>query len=204
MIWTHAYDLILKLITMFLAIFFLLQIPYLEDQSAIVIILGIILFFVIYNLFARTLATFFYCKFTLKMDIDLNQAKQLNEAFSPIFPLNMKWLPMKELKDIEDANKFQIALDTFTNWDKQNKQKRKQQLQEFKNAGQKTKILTAIMYVLVGYFMIAAFMNLPPANYVTLAYYKLFDTDKYYPILNCISLVIPTILLFKAFDKNIK
>jgi hypothetical protein len=138
------------------------------------------------------------------LNVDLSQAKQLNGAFSPIFPLTMKWLPMKELKNIDDTIKYQTALDTYRNWDEQNKQNRKQQLQDFKNAGQRTKILTVIMYVLVAYFMIAGFMDLPPANYLTLAYCKLFDTENYYPLLNCFILVLPTILLFKAFDKNIK
>jgi len=204
MIWTHIYDLILKLTTLFLSIIILIPIPYLGDNGIVVVILGIILFFVIYNLFVRTLATYLYCKFTLKMNIDLSQAKQLNEAYSPIFPMTMKWLPMKELKNIDETIKYQTALDTYRNWDEQNKQNRKQQLQDFKNAGQKTKILTVIMYVLVVYFMIAGFMDLPPANYLTLGYCKLFDTENYYPLLNCFILVIPTIILFKAFDKNIK
>ena len=181
-----------------------MQIPYLEEKGIAIIILGIVLFFVIYNLLVRTFATYLYCKLTLKMNVNLNQAKKLNDAFSPIFPLNMKWLPMKELKTIDATDKYQIALSTYKNWDEQNKQNRKQQLQDFKNARQKTKILTVIMYIVVGYFMIAGFMDLQPANFLTLAYCKLFDTDKYYPILNSLILVLPTILLFKAFDKNIK
>jgi len=105
MIWTHIYDLILKLTTLFLSIIILIPIPYLGDNGIVVVILGIILFFVIYNLFVRTLATYLYCKFTLKMNIDLSQAKQLNEAYSPIFPMTMKWLPMKELKNIDETIK---------------------------------------------------------------------------------------------------
>jgi len=138
------------------------------------------------------------------MNVELAQAKRLNDAFSPVFPLQLKWLPMKELKNIDDTNKYQIALDTYKNWEEENKQNRKQQLQDFKNAGQRTKILTVIMYVLVVYFMIAGFMNLPPANYLTLAYGQLLNTNAYYPFLNSLILVILTILLFRALDKNIK
>jgi hypothetical protein len=138
------------------------------------------------------------------MSVDLGQAKQLNDAFSPIFPLKMEWLPMDELKNIDNKDKFQIALDTYKDWDEQHKQNRKQQFQDFKNAEQRTKILTVILYILVGYFMISGFMNLPPASYLTLAYCKLFDTEEYFPLLNGLILVLPTILVFKAFDKNIK
>lgn len=204
MIWTHIYDLLLKLATLAISIVLLLQIPYFEGTEILSISLGVILFFVIYNIFVRTLATYLYCKFSLKMNIDLTKAKQLNEAFSPIFPLNMKWLPMRELRNIDAKDKYQIALDTFNNWDQQNKQHRKQQLADFKNSKQKTKVLTVIMYVLVGYFMLAGFMNLPPANYLTIVYCKLFNTENYYPFLNSLILALTTILLFRAFEKNIK
>ncbi|MDR0802453.1 hypothetical protein [Fluviicola sp.] len=203
MIWTHTYDLILKLSTILLSIAVLIQIPYLEDRGMVSIILSVILFFVVYNTFVRTLATYLYCKLTLKMNVDLSQAKQLNGAFSPVFPLKMKWLPMRELSNIEDPDKYQIALDIYKKWDEQNKQSKKQQFQNFKNSEQKTKILTVIMYVLTGYFVIAGFMNLPPANYLTLAYCKLFDTDEYYPILNGFLLVLLTILIFKVFGAKI-
>lgn len=204
MIWTHIYDLLLKLITIIFSIFFLIQIPYLEDKGLIVIILSISLFLLIYNLFVRTFATYLYCRFTLKMNIDLAKAKQLNNAYSPVFPMTMKWLPMTELKNIDDTNKFQIALDTYKNWEDHNKLNRKKYFKDFNNAGKRTKILTIMMYLLVGYFMIAGFMNLPPANYLTKAYCKLFDTENYYPILNCLLLVLATLILFKCLDKNIK
>lgn len=203
MIWTHIYDLILKLITLTLFIIIFAEIPYFKGNQSVVIILGIILFFISYNLFIRTFATYLYCKFTLKMNINLNQAKQLNDAFSPIFPLNMSWLPMNELKNIENDNKFDIAINTYNNWKEHNKQIRKQQLQKFNKLEQKTTILTVIMYLLMGYFMIAGFINLPPANYLAMAYCKLFDTDRYYPILNSLALVFLTFFLFKKLDKEI-
>jgi hypothetical protein len=204
MIWTHIYDLILKLVTLFLSIIIMIQFPFSQDYDVISILIGVILFFVSYHYFIRTLATYLYCKLTLKMNVSFSQAKQLNNAFSPVFSLHMQWLPMTEIKPLDDSIKYEVALATYLKWEEDKKRERKQNVQDFKNAGQRTKILTVIMYVLVGYFMIAGFMNLPPANYLTLAYCKLFDTDKYYPILNCFLLALPTILIFKAIDKNIK
>jgi hypothetical protein len=199
MIWTHTYDLILKLLTLFLSIFCLTQIPYLENNE-VSIVIGIILFFVVYNLYVRTLATYLYCKFTLKMNVDIIQAKKINGAFSPIF--NIKWLPMRELRELDETNnKYETALSTYEKWEEEKKQNRNIQWEKFKNDKLKNKILKIIMYILLGYFMIAAFLNLPPANLLTLTFCRLFDTNEYYPILNLLILVLPIILLFKIFDK---
>lgn len=203
MIWTHIYDLLLKLATIFLSIVVLIQIPWLEENPIVLALLGVLLFFVVYNYFVRTLATYLYCKFTLKMNVDLTQAKELNDAFSPLFTSPLKWLPMKELKNADDAVKYQVAIDTYNKWREERKRLKTQQIQNFKNAGQRTKTLTIVMYGLVGYFMIAGFMNWPPANYIAEAYCRLFETENYFPIFNCAILILPTILLFRAYDRNI-
>lgn len=200
MVWTHIYDLILKSITLFLFIITLSQIPYLEDHSVFVILLGVVLSFVLYYFFVRTLATYLYCRLTLKMRVDLTQAKQLNDAFTPIFSFDNNWLPMKELKHIDDNDKYQLAIDTYEKWAEERTQIRDQQMQDFKNAGLGTKI----MAIIIGYLVIASFMNLPPANYVAEAYCKLFNTDEYYPFLNCAILVLPTFLLFKVFGIKVE
>ncbi len=204
MIWTHIYDLLLKIATLFVSIFILMQIPVLPDYPWVMLFLIGAVFFGLYFTLVRTLATYLYCRYTLKMDVNLNEAKQLNGAFTPMFSLRMKWLPMKELIKVNDASKFQMALDIYKKWDDQNNQKTKQEIQNFKNAQQRTKVLTVLMYLLVGYFTLAGFLDWSPANYLTTAYCKLFNTSHYYPFLNSVLLAVPIILIFRAFDKNIK
>lgn len=189
---------------MFLSIILLIQIPYFEDKGMLLVLVGCIVFVILYNYLIRTFATYLYCRFALRMSVGLSQAKQLNNAFSPTFPINLKWLPMTEIKNLDNAIKYQAALDIFRKWEEDKKQRRTQQLQDFKNSTQKTKLLTMVKYFLVVYFMLAGLMNLPPANLLAEAYCKLFDTEEYYPFLNGIVLAVSTILLFKAIDKNVK
>ncbi len=204
MIWTHIYDLILKLVTLLLSIIIMIQFPFSQNYAVISIIIGVILFFVSYHYFIRTLATYLYCKMTLRMNVNFSEAKQLNNAFSPLFSLHMQWLPMTEIKSLNDSKKYDAALDIYKRWDEEKKKERAQHMQDFKSSGKWTKILTITMYCFVVYFVVATFMNLPPADFVTEVYCRIFSTDNYYPILTGLVLVLPTILIFKRIDKNIK
>ena len=203
MIWTHIYDLFLKLITMFL-VFILLEILHLEKNIIIHIVLAIVLFLIIYTFIFRTIATYLYCRLTLKMNVSLEQAKNLNGAFSPIFPLNFKWLPMKELKSIDNNIKYETAIGIYQKWQKENKTTRVQYIDNFKNSQLKIKLLTLSGGLLIGYFIIASFFNIPPASWVTEIFCKLFETQTYSPILNCILLILPTVLIFIKIEKKIK
>jgi hypothetical protein len=51
------------------------------------------------------------------MDVSLAQAKQLNYAFSPLISTNFQWLPMTEIKGLDDNIKYEAALDTYRKWD---------------------------------------------------------------------------------------
>ncbi len=99
------------------------------------------------------------------MDVDLSQAKQLNNAFSPILPINLQWLPLRELKGMDDALKFQTALNLYSEWEEEKRQYWVKLVQGFKNSNLQTKILTLAMYCLVIYFLIAGFLNLPPVGF---------------------------------------
>lgn len=204
MMWTHLYDLVLKLVTMFLVIMLIVQVPVVGSNAFVGILLVIILFFVSYYLLIRTLATYLYCKLTLKMNLSFKQAKKLNDAISPVFSLDMQWLPMTEIKALDDNIKYEVALNTYAIWKEEKQKKMQQRLLDFKAAGQQSKTLTVVQYVLVAYIAIASFMNLPPANYLTIAFCKLFDTDKYYPILNSFLLIVPTLLIFKVLGRKLK
>lgn len=203
MIWTHIYDLILKIITFIFSIFIAINLPFLENKDFLIIMSSIVLYFAVYNIFIRTFATYLYCKYALKMNINLNQAKDLNNAFSPIFPLNLKWLPMREIRNVTDNEKYETALKLFKNYKEQHKNKISEKLNEFIMSNNKVKILRILMYALIIYFIIAGFMNLPPASYLSNLYFKLFETEEYYPVINICILVFPTLLIFKKIDPNI-
>jgi len=138
------------------------------------------------------------------MNLRFKQAKKLNDAISPVFSLDMQWLPMTEIKALDDNIKYKVALNTYAIWKEEKQKKMQQRLLDFKAAGQQSKTLTVVQYVLVAYIAIASFMNLPPANYLTIAFCKLFDTDKYYPILNSFLLIVPTLLIFKVLGRKLK
>jgi len=138
------------------------------------------------------------------MKLNLMQAKQLNNAFTPMSLVNMNWLPMKNLKTMDDSLKFQLALDTFKNWNEENKLKLNQQLQEFKNLKFTTKLLNILFLVLIVYILIASFFELPPTSYVINAYCLLFDTNKYHPILIGLIANIPCFLILYVINKFFK
>ncbi len=58
------------------------------------------------------------------MNVSFSQAKQLNDAFSPVFSLHMQWLPMTEIKSLDDSVKYEVALDTYKRWDEEKKRER--------------------------------------------------------------------------------
>lgn len=204
MFWTHLYDLLLKIVTVLFIILAFSFFPSMIDNFFITFIIGILLFFVIYNFVLRTIATFLYCKFTLKMDLTYAQAKHLNNAFSPIFPPNVKWLPMEELKQLESINKYEIALETLKKWEIEKRENNKREIQDFKQSSNKTKFLTVLMYVIIIYFGFASHLNLPPSNFLTAIFCKVFNTEKFYPIINLLILAYITNLIFIKIDKNIK
>ena len=116
--WTHLYDLIAKLGTLFLSLFILTNIPFIMDNSVLVPVLAIIITVLAYILNLRTLSSLLYCKFTLGMNINFKEAKELNPALSPNpFSLNgYTWLPLKEIKSLDNNVKYETALRLMHNW----------------------------------------------------------------------------------------
>lgn len=204
MFWTHIYDLIFKLITLIGTIVIMDKLTSIENNPKILIILSIIIAFILYKYIIRTLATYLYCKLTLKMNLNLSQAKQLNDAFSPVISRDLKWFPMTELRNMDSDNKFQIALNHYNQYRETLKQDKVQQIKDFNNAEQKTKILTVLKYGLYAYFAVAVVFNLPPSNFITQLFCVVFNTENYYPILNILILLLATNLIFKSLDKNVK
>ena len=206
MVWTHFFDLLLKLISIIptFIIAIAAMMPYYTDEGPGILSVLLILAFwyVIYKYLFRTLATYLYCRISLKMKVSFEEARQLNEAYTPIF--GMKWLPMKELRNARNIDKYQVALGIFRAWDEERRQDRQQTWAEFNHSGLGTRALTVLKYLLIVYFCIAVINGWPPADFLISVYCRLFDTERYYPALIMIILILPVVWIFKAIDKNIK
>lgn len=201
MFFSHIYDNILKIATLFLCAVLSLAIPGFEDNTLFVLAFMLALFLIVYFAFVRTVATFLYCRFTLKMPLTLSQARQLNEAVTPVFFWQMKWLPLAEIKDMEPSLKFGKTLELYAAWKETNRQERKQNWVDFKQAGTRTKLLTVIMYFLVGYLSLASFFSWPPVNiFGDTQDESMFNN----PAINICIWVLPVVVVFRALDKHIK
>jgi hypothetical protein len=206
MVWTHFFDLLFKLISIIptFIIAIAAMMPYYTDEGPGILSVLLILAFwyVIYKYLFRTLSTYLYCRISLKMKVSFEEARQLNEAYTPIF--GMKWLPMKELRNARNIDKYQVALGIFRAWDEERRQDRQQTWAEFNHSGLGTRALTVLKYLLIVYFCIAVINGWPPADFLISVYCRLFDTERYYPALIMIILILPVVWIFKAIDKNIK
>lgn len=204
MTWTHIYDFVSKILSLLITVFIIIFINDYVKLGFFIFLLILLLFIAIYILLFRTLATYLYCRYTLKMSLRYSQAKNLNDAFTPLISANMEWLPMKELRDIDNPNKYQLALDIYNKWDESKKEKRKQQIQAFKNSKLIIKISGILLIIIFLYLIIAVFANLPPSNYLTEFYCKAFDTNRYYPMFNLILLFIPVVLVYLVIYKLVE
>ncbi len=204
MFWTHLYDLIFKLISFAMVLAVVLSISFFEEKNVAVALIIAVLYFLVYNYVFRTFATYLYCRLTLKMNVTLNQAKQLNNAFSPLLPTSLEWLPMRELRDMDDDVKYQVALHLYNEWIEEKRQHWITFTQDFKNSSLGTKLLTITMYGLVVYFMLAGILNWQPVLFLGREYCMIFYSNTYPSFWIGIICSALTLLLFKAIDKNIK
>ncbi len=202
MFYTHLFDILSKLICLLISTFIIIEMKEFEP-FIVTIILIFLTSCILYLVFFRTLSSLCYAKFSLKMELNYLQAKELNEALSPIFNLRNKWLPLLEIKEIEADYKYETALKIIENWKQEQKTEQQQIKQNFQEASLKTKILSIIMYALVLYVFVAVFMHWYPMNLVNDFYMNFFNTNEYYPMLNGMITALPIILFFKLIDKNI-
>jgi hypothetical protein len=133
----------------------------------------------------------------------LQEAKTLNDAFSPLFSITREWLPMRELRQLDNTVKYETAVSTYEAWKAFNDEKKTEERERLKSKSPKTKLLSAFMLVSFGYCALASFVNIPPASYITELTITLFKTDSYYPMLNAAILILATAGLFRLIDKNV-
>ena len=200
---THIFDIIFKLISLLIGILSILILMNYNDNAPYTFIYSIIFSIILYLGIFRTISSMLYARFYLKMELNFFQAKELNKALSPIFTLGNKWLPLKEIKEIEADYKYETTLKLIENWKEEQKTEQQKIKQNFKEASLKTKVLTVIMYGIVLYVFVAVFMHWYPMNLLNDFYMNLFNTNEYYPMLNGMITALPIILIFKMIDKNI-
>lgn len=113
LLYTHIYDLILKLITLFGLIVLLAECSFFNERVVLLLSVFVVLFLTLYYFLIRTVGSWLYCRINLKMKLSLLQAAKLNAALSPIAGT---WLPMLEIKNIKQEDKYNFALHLYENW----------------------------------------------------------------------------------------
>lgn len=189
MIWTHLYDLIIKIALLLTSILILTNIPFFEEHNLALIISLFSLWIGLYLLFGRTIGSYLYAKLSLKMDVSFKKAKELNIALSPLpktFPLQ-QWVPLKEVIAVQKDLRFDKAIELINIW--QANLKKEKELNSEKENPKQSKLITVIIGLILFGCFASSFYNLPPASYFIKYYCKTFDTDQY-------PLIITTLLTF--------
>jgi hypothetical protein len=201
MTWTHIYDLFLKLAVLFVVIFSLMIIPGFDDANGAVVIGAVMIGWLgLYHFVGRTISTYLYSRFTLGMKLSLDQARQLNDAFTPpIF--RRQWLPMKDIRALDEAIRYPTALARTQDWMAQRSAERKQQFDEFHSSPLWHKGAMVLLVLSMAYLFFACILELPPADSVIQWYCSTFDTDRYSPMLIWLAMLIPLMLVYALIRK---
>jgi len=211
MFWSHKYDFVLKLLSLAICIGLLIPILNSLDSTGSysgrwyvfgMMAIAVVLFMGSYLLLFRTISTFAYAKFTLKMNLSFHQARTLNNAYTPLLPHN-KWLPMQELRDMPDDTKYETALAILQQWEDAKRSERNAKRTEFANAPLALKALKILFGALMVWIFIAGVANLPPCSYIT-NFIMWAGGDRYYPMLNICLLILPVAVVYKSIDAQIK
>ena len=209
MIWTHKYDLLVKLLCIAAVVALFIPVSdYLELQGypthfgPLVFGLALVLAVIIYAILLRSVGTYLYARFTLEMPVSFAQAKKLNKAFAPLFPVGMKWLPMHELYGLPDEHKYEAALRIMDTWidykvERKDKEQKVRDLEPLN-----IKVARTVMVVLMISCFGLSVMNLPPASYLSRFTSWLFNENAYYPMLNFCVLVSPLLLIERYIKKR--
>lgn len=213
MAWTHTYDLLIKLLLMVVIILFCIPVPDLLEAEGItlsggnlgaVMILTIILLFACaYHFLLRTLSSYLYARFTLKMPISYAEAKPLNKAFTTLVPMG-KWLPMRELLLYPPEDRYRQALTTVYGYEAMEAEldrmiREKSGRPPFsKTAFEIVAVSVAILCAIIG------MANFPPASYLSRMQGSLLGDGRYYPLVNILILCIPPFLILYRIEKRMK
>lgn len=208
MFWTHVYDLLIKFSVLSLSIIFLISIPFFENKGILVGLLSLVISILSYILFLRTTGSYLYCRLALKMGIIFNQAKNLNAAIapSPSQFSNFNWLPLTEVKYLEEDKKYETALSLLNNWELEKATHKSKEIEKFNNNSLAIKILDIISIIIVFASFFTTVFQLPPATFLIKFYCNFFNTEKYsvtlISVIMIIIVLLPLLPLRKLIDKS--
>jgi len=208
---SHKYDSFLRYLTIISVI--LISIPVyamifnseypIEWKIAFFVSFIFLFCIIVYLKITRTLGSWLYCKYTLKIDLDFNQAKQLNRVLAPLNPAR-EWLDLKDYKNYHGADAFESLLKAANLFDDYNKVKTFEKLQQFKSMSVSKKILQIGYFLSVLFWISASLFNIYPcslSNDLLSAYIPLDKTT--IKLLTMSIFTLPTIFVFKIFNKDL-
>lgn len=118
--WTHLYDLLAKISSIFISTMLISEISFEFSKPYYEFIASMLFAILFYVFFLRTLSSYLYCKLNLKMNLSFKEAKKFNKVLSPN-PFTLKknahlWLPLKEVKLVPVSEKMILADKLVANW----------------------------------------------------------------------------------------
>ena len=205
MAWSHLYDLLVKFTSLFLVIGLVLLVPQMADAHPLPLLIVVLAgWFAAYHFVFRALNTLLYARFTLGMPLDLSQAKALNDAFTPAWPMQREWLPMKDLKDVEPSARHGVALERLEAWRKQRNIRRELEKKAMQERTPANKAALVVMIAAIPLLLLCSVAQLPPADRVITIYCATFGTESYPPMLIWIIMLVPVLLLFALLSRLFK
>ncbi len=115
MLWSHGWDLLLKVMWLFAApvLVVVLHIDELPQRigltsRTVIGIIGVALWILIYRQGLSTIAAWLYARLSLGASVSLSEARQLRRLFQT--DLSFKWVPLKDVKQLPKAQRRDAAL----------------------------------------------------------------------------------------------
>lgn len=108
--YSHIWDGILKLLSLFLFIVFAVKWHLDERIHPLALMIGIValIWLILYRQFLSIIASWLYARVSLRADVTFLEAKALRRLFQ--LDLSGKWIPLREVKKLPDEQRHQALL----------------------------------------------------------------------------------------------
>ncbi len=191
-LWTHIFDLLTKLILIILLACSILIGQYVSSWGVVYTLLFGLVSMLFYWFILRTIGSWVYCFLILRMRIGWKKAAQLNGAFSPI--LDSTWLPMLELKNLSNKDKYQQALNIYQLHRKEQKETKLKYKKDWEKLSKEKKVIIVLLNAMILSSVIIIIFDLPPIETVNNLYCRLTSYNNlcfYNPILTYFLIIMP-------------
>lgn len=180
----------------------LITIPYVEilEYPVIIFVSVFIVYYFVYQNILSYISAYLYCRFSLKMPLNISQIKQLKNVISPAFSFSLAWPSLKEVKSLEPNQRFPKALDLCTQWTSNKKTKRQKRWERIQKSSTKTKVYLIIWVFWIAYSGFASVFNLVPAKSINKLIVQFTGLE--IPMFTFIALVAISLLLIYILDKE--